>query len=120
MTLSDVVQEQLKLATVTISQPWWVEGDWEAGEMALVFVTITNSTGMTLRDVTIDLVPTHFAGYVSGAWTTPELEPDSIWHTSFAVTPANPSYFVLAALLSAEIVPYSSIWSEFQLYSISP
>ena len=111
MTLSDLVQEQLKLATVNISQPW-IQGDWQVGTTALVVVTVINSTGMPLRDVTIDLTAWYGGASVgSGPWTIAELAPGDPYHVFFAVTATASVPVYLVAWLSAEVVPYGGLWA---------
>ena len=114
--LSANALEQLKLVTVDIGTPTTDRGTfWNPGEGAYIMVTVTNTTGVPLRDVVVRLFVGGAASiypyyFIDGTWYWAEIEPGET-KDFYAILVADRAGNVhTSAAISAEVVPYVTNW----------
>ena len=127
--LSATAQETFNDVTVKLLPIKPVTGTtWNAGELALVYAEITNTSALPLRDVVVDSVLYGSAakyqsfykwdgngGYVG------DLEPGEKWTNYIALLKGvSPADFALIVRLAGEVVPYASSSPAWTYYKVHP
>jgi hypothetical protein len=127
--LRDLAYQQLSKATVRIEGPYpWTGGVWNAGEFAWFKVTLTNTTGLPLRNTTLVLKGDNAAqvlyGYPAGyyGFWGGNLDPNlSVsFYTAVYATKAGSAH--IYASIAGETVPYTvnPCIKERELIAVTP
>lgn len=119
VTLRELAYDALGNVAVYIGEPYNYPGTvWNTGETAFVRVTITNNTGLTLRDVVATLrvygagevYPWHFMCHnmLDGEASWDELQPYQSRYFIVRLRGRAAGTARMYAYIEAEIVPYAS------------
>jgi hypothetical protein len=101
---------------------------WNVGELALVYVEITNTTGLPLRDLYVKTMLFGSAAQYQPAWSwdgngglTGDLEPLENWTNYVAFLKAvSPGQITILVNVCAEVVPYVSFWPAYRTEQVYP
>jgi hypothetical protein len=130
MTLQQLAQEALQNLQIELGPVFPCQGaSWNVGELAVVGVQITNTTGAPLRDIAVETSMIGFAAeYVvssvswdgNGAFRA-SLEPGEVWGSPVALLRGvSAGMFTLTVTVAAEVVPYGTAPSVSAAYSVWP
>ena len=131
MTLHELAQEALQNLQIELGPVFPCQGQsWNVGELAVVGVQITNTTGAPLRDIAVETSMIGSAAeYVvsspswdgNGAFRASLLEPGEVWGGPVALLRGvSAGTFTLTVTVAAEVVPYATAPSVSAAYSVWP